>query len=133
MNLTEQSAVARSNDLGKKIHDVMSRLFPIHRSSTGKGVRDTLQYIGQLIPISIHEIPTGTQVLDWVVPREWNIKDAYVKNSKGEKVIDYQKSNLHVVNSSIPVKATLSLEELKKRLHTMADAIRRDRRSSPYR
>lgn len=99
----------------------MTELFPIHRSSTGNGVRETLKHISQQIPVAVHEIPTGTKVLDWVVPKEWNIKDAYVKNQKGEKVIDYKKSNLHVVNSSVPVKTTMSLEELKKRLHTIPE------------
>lgn len=119
MNLTELSVIASSHDMGHKIHGMMSGLFPIHRSSTGNGVRETLRNISQLIPIAIHEVPTGAQVLDWVVPKEWNIKDAYVKNQKGEKVIDYKKSNLHVVNSSIPIKATMSLEQLKERLHTI--------------
>jgi aminopeptidase-like protein len=73
------------------------------------------------IPIRVHEVPTGTQVFDWTVPKEWNIKDAFVKNAIGEKVIDFQNSNLHVVNNSVPVRSVVSLEELKKHLYTLPE------------
>lgn len=107
--------------IGEELYELMFELFPIHRSSTGNGVRETLKRLARLIPLEIHEVPTGTKVLDWVVPKEWNIKDAYVKNSKGERIIDYRKSNLHIVNTSIPVKKKMRLSELKEYLHTMAD------------
>src|SRR5262249_9114789 len=73
------------------------------------------------IPLTVHEVPSGTKVFDWSVPREWNIKDAYVKNSLGERVIDFSKSNLHILSYSIPVRTKLPLEELKKHLFTLPD------------
>lgn len=121
MNFSELSSAATDEEMGQKIYAMIAELFPIHRSSTGNGVRQTLKWISEKIPLEIHEVPTGTQVLDWVVPKEWNIKDAYVKNSKGERVIDYHKSNIHVVNTSIPVKTTMNLAQLKEKLHTMPE------------
>jgi|SRR5690242_3176023 len=110
-----------SPELGSRLHAFVAELFPICSSITGNGLREILRRIGQRIPLQIHEVPTGTQVFDWTVPREWNIRDAYVRNSRGEKVIDFKNSNLHVVNYSIPVKAKLSLSELKEHLHAMPD------------
>lgn len=110
-----------SPELGSRLHAFVAELFPICSSITGNGLREILRRIGQRIPLQIHEVPTGIQVFDWTVPREWNIRDAYVRNSRGEKVIDFKNSNLHVVNYSIPVKAKLSLSELKDHLHAMPD------------
>jgi aminopeptidase-like protein len=103
------------------MHALMEELFPICRSITGDGVRQTLASIGQRIPLEVHEVSSGTQVLDWNVPDEWNIRDAYVAATGGERVIDFRASNLHIVNYSEPVHATMSLEELKPHLHTHAD------------
>ena len=108
-------------EIGTKMHDMMVKLYPICRSITGNGVRKTLDIISEQIPLEKYEIPTGTEVFDWIVPREWNIKDAYVKKSNGEKIIDFQKSNLHVLNYSIPVNKTVSLSELKDHLFTLPD------------
>jgi aminopeptidase-like protein len=80
-----------------------------------------MEILGRHIPLKIHEVPSGTRVFDWTVPKEWNIRDAYVKNSRGEKIIDFQKSNLHVLNYSIPVHKLVSLEELKEHLFTLPD------------
>ena len=102
--------------IGQECHSFIAELFPICRSITGNGLRETLARIGKHIPLNIHEVPSGTQVFDWTVPREWNIRDAYVKNARGEKLIDFQKSNLHVVNYSVPVSARMPLSELKKHL-----------------
>ena len=77
---------------GNEMYDLVKDLFPICRSITGDGVRKTLEIIKNYIPIETHEISSGTKVFDWVIPKEWNIKDAYVKNSKGEKIIDFKKS-----------------------------------------
>jgi len=110
-----------SEEIGNEIYDLMVNLYPICRSITGNGVRETLNMIQKHIPIKIVEVPSGTQVFDWTVPKEWNIKDAYVKNSKGEKIIDFKESNLHVLNYSIPVNKKMSLEELKKHLYTLPD------------
>lgn len=110
-----------STEFGERLYTFVSELYPICSSITGNGLREILRRIGQQIPLQIREVPTGTQVFDWTVPREWNIRDAYVRNSNGEKVIDLRNSNLHVVNYSIPVTAKLSLGELKEHLHAMPD------------
>lgn len=99
----------------------MKRLFPICRSITGDGLRQSLQIIQEYIPLTLHEVSTGTQVFDWVIPKEWNVRDAYVKNDRGEKVIDFQTSNLHLVNYSIPIHDRMTLDELEKHLHSMPE------------
>lgn len=91
--------------LGQEMYDLIRRLYPICRSITGEGVRLTLKLIQEIIPLEIHEVESGTKAFDWTVPKEWNIKDGYVKDSGGNRVIDFQKSNLHVVNYSSPVHA----------------------------
>lgn len=103
------------------MHDLMAELYPICRSITGNGVRETLSILQKHIPLTIHEVPTGTQVFDWVVPNEWNIRDAYVLNEQGVKVIDFQKHSLHILNYSIPINQVMSLEELKPHLYTLPD------------
>lgn len=110
-----------TRQVGQGMYQLIERLYPICRSITGNGVRETLSIINEYIPLEVREVPTGTKVFDWTVPKEWNIRDAYIKDLKGERIIDFQKSNLHVVNYSIPVRKTLSLEELKKHLHTLPD------------
>ena len=106
---------------GTEMYDMMVKLYPICRSITGDGVRKTLDIISEQIQLERHEIQTGTEVFDWTIPKEWNIKDAYVKKSDGEKIIDFQKSNLHVLNYSVPVHKTVSLSELKDHLFTLPD------------
>ena len=103
------------------MYEIICRLFPICRSITGDGVRTTLRMLQEYIPLEVREIPSGTQVLDWTVPKEWNIKGAYVKDSRGEKVIDFERSNLHVLGYSVPVRAKLTFEELNKHLYTLPD------------
>jgi aminopeptidase-like protein len=110
-----------SPELGRRLHAFVSELYPVCSSITGNGLREILRRIGQRIPLEIHEVPTGTQVFDWTVPREWNIRDAYVRNSRGEKIIDFKNSNLHIVNYSVPVNAKLSLQQLKEHLHALPD------------
>jgi len=110
-----------SLDLGQAMYELMAELYPICRSITGDGLRQTLSIIQKNIPLAIHEVPTGTPVFDWTVPKEWNIHDAYVKNSHGERVIDFHKSNLHVVNYSVPVRARMGVKALKEHLHTLPD------------
>ena len=109
------------SELGSEMYELMEKLYPICRSITGNGVRETLNIISDYIPLEIHEIPTGTKVFDWIVPKEWNIKDAYIKNSKGEKIVDFNKSNLHVLNYSVPIHKKISLKELKEHLYTLPD------------
>jgi aminopeptidase-like protein len=109
------------NTTGYEIHRLISELYPICRSITGNGVRQTLHLINEYIQLSMQEVPTGTRVFDWIVPKEWNIRDGYVKNSRGEKIIDFQKSNLHVVGYSIPIHQKMSLEELRPHLFTLPE------------
>ena len=99
----------------------MERLFPLCRSLTGAGVRATFDVLEEEIPITRTEIPSGTQIFDWIAPDEWNVRDAYVARADGTRVIDYQRSNLHVVSYSEPVRTTLPLEALRDRLHTLPD------------
>src|SRR5690349_22629789 len=88
--------------------ELLRELYPICRSITGNGVRETLGILRRFVPLELHEVPSGTQVLDWTVPREWNIRDAYVKNAAGERVIDFRAHNLHVVNYSVPVRERMA-------------------------
>jgi aminopeptidase-like protein len=106
---------------GQELFECVSALYPICRSISGHGVRQSLQFLQRWVPLLQREVPTGTQVFDWTVPKEWNIRDAYIKNSKGEKVVDFQKSNLHVVNYSVPVRQKLRLEELRNHLFTLPE------------
>lgn len=106
---------------GVEMYHLISELYPICRSITGEGVRKTLHIVQQLIPLEIHEVPTGTKVFDWTVPKEWNARDASVKNSQGEKVIDFQVCNLHLLNYSSPIQKTMPLSELKEHLFTIPD------------
>jgi aminopeptidase-like protein len=108
-------------DTSEKMYQLVSDLYPICRSITGDGVRKTLHFVQQEILLQIHEVKSGTAVFDWTVPKEWNIRDAYIKNSQGEKIIDFQKLNLHVLNYSIPVHHKISLEELKTHIITIPD------------
>ncbi|HEX2909262.1 MAG TPA: DUF4910 domain-containing protein [Chloroflexia bacterium] len=101
------------------MYRMIVELYPICRSITGNGMRSTLAGIAQHIPLQIHEVPSGTQVFDWTIPREWNIRDAYIKNSQGERVVDFQKSNLHVVSYSVPVHQKMTLAELKDHLFSL--------------
>ncbi|WP_328702983.1 DUF4910 domain-containing protein [Arenibaculum pallidiluteum] len=107
--------------IGDAIHGTAARLFPICRSITGDGVRRTLAELGALIPLEIHEVPSGTAVFDWTVPREWNIRDAYVRDARGVRVVDFRVSNLHVVSYSRPVSAVMPLSELRRHIHTLPD------------
>ena len=99
----------------------MERLFPIARSITGDGVRETLAILGEHIDITVHEVPTGAPVLDWTVPNEWNIREAWIKAPDGSKVVDFADSNLHVVGYSTPIGAEMSLDDLQPHLHSLPD------------
>ena len=106
---------------GQRMHQLIAELYPVCRSITGEGTRWTLRRLRDQIPMEIREVPTGTQAFDWIVPREWNIRDAWVKNADGEKVIDFRRSNLHVVSYSTPVRRKMPLAELREHLHTLPD------------
>lgn len=107
--------------LGEELHAFARELYPICRSITGDGVRRTLGMIQDRIPLRITEVPSRTQVFDWNVPREWNIRDAFIKSADGKRVVDFKKCNLHVMNYSIPVHTKMSLEELRPRLFSIPD------------
>ena len=108
--------------VGIEMYALCTELFPICRSITGNGVRQTLQILRDIVPkMTLHEVPSGTQVFDWTVPKEWNIRDAWIKNSKGEKILDFQKTNLHVMGYSLPVDKKITLAELLPLIHTQPD------------
>ena len=108
--------------IGKEIHQFAKELWPINRSITGDGVRETLQRISKhLTRLSIKSVSSGTQVFDWIVPNEWNVKEAYIITPSGKKICDFYLNNLHLVGYSIPFKGTVSLNELKKHLYTIPD------------
>jgi aminopeptidase-like protein len=106
------------------VHDalpLMESMYPICRSISGNGVRQTLDLVATQIPLERTEVPTGTKVLDWEIPNEWNIRDAYIADAQGHRVVDFRAHNLHVVNYSAPVRRTMALDELKPHLHSLPD------------
>lgn len=121
-----RGVVELTNDIsldkvGEEMFELVSELYPICRSITGDGVRRSLEILKRRIPLETHEVPTGTKIFDWTVPKEWNIKDAYIKNPKGEKIIDLSKSTLHVVSYSVPIHRVMRLNELRPHLFTISD------------
>ncbi|MCP4310809.1 MAG: DUF4910 domain-containing protein [Bacteroidetes bacterium] len=111
----------RSGEFGQEMHDLITELYPFCRSITGDGVRQTLEVVGKYIPLEVREVPTGTPVFDWEIPREWNARDGWIKNSKGEKIVDFKKLNLHLLNYSSPIHQKVTLEELKAHVFTIPD------------
>jgi aminopeptidase-like protein len=107
--------------IGEELHGFAAGLFPICRSITGDGIRQTLASIRHRIPLETVEVPTGTPVFDWTVPKEWNVRDGYIKGSDGNRAVDFKQCNLHVVNYSVPVHANMALSELKPHLFTLPD------------
>ncbi len=97
---------------------LLARLFPICRSITGDGLRETLTILKELIPLEVKSVPSGTAVFDWTVPREWHVRDAYIADESGARVVDFKASNLHLVSYSAPVDATMTLAELRPHLHS---------------
>jgi aminopeptidase-like protein len=105
--------------IGDDLHAFAADLYPICRSITGDGIRQTIESIGRRIALQITDVPSGTPVFDWIVPKEWNIRDAFIKDPNGKRVVDFRRSCLHVLNYSTPVDATMSLSELKPHLFTL--------------
>lgn len=105
----------------KDLEKYFDRLWPICRSITGDGLRESFRILQEIIPFEITEVPTGTKVLDWVIPQEWNIKDAYIICPDGRKIADFKSNNLHVINYSIPVNKQLTYEDLLPHLNTLPD------------
>ncbi|HEY4102813.1 MAG TPA: DUF2172 domain-containing protein, partial [Polyangiaceae bacterium] len=106
-------------DEASELYALVRELYPICRSITGQGVRDTLAILTRRLPLQVREVASGTKVLDWTVPREWNIRDAFIKDASGNRIVDFRANNLHVVNYSAPVNAKLSLAELRPHLFTL--------------
>ncbi|RLA34720.1 MAG: peptidase M28 [Gammaproteobacteria bacterium] len=105
----------------QRMIDLIESLFPICRSITGDGIRQSLALLQDIIPLEIVEVPSGTSVLDWQVPKEWNVKDAYIKDASGNRLVDFRKNNLHVLNYSAPMDRTMPLSELRPHLFSLPD------------
>lgn len=111
-----------THDIGKKMHHWATELFPVCRSITGPGVRETLAYLKKLLPdLTIQSVPTGTQAFDWVVPNEWTIRAAYIENESGDRIVDFKNNNLHIVGYSTPIDKWMPLSELSEHLHSLPD------------
>lgn len=117
LNISDQALLD-----GATMHQWAADLFPICRSITGQGLRDTLAYINDILPdLSIHEVPSGTPAFDWVVPDEWNIDDAYIEDESGKRIVDFKVNNLHVVGYSQSIDQWMTLAELQENLHSLPD------------
>jgi aminopeptidase-like protein len=121
MGLLKEFDQKDSLAIGQELHRFADELYPICRSITGNGIRQTLAMIQKRIPLQTFEVPTGTAVFDWTVPKEWNVRDAYIKGPGGKKVVDFQECNLHVLNYSTPVRATMPLSALRPHLFTIPE------------
>ena len=111
-------ALATAQGVGKEMMALATRLFPICRSITGPGIRETLDILGEMAPLERHQVPTGYEAFDWKVPQEWRIRDAFIKDESGVRIIDFKESNLHVVSYSVPVNTRLTLDELRPHLYS---------------
>lgn len=107
--------------LARRALDLVGRIYPICRSISGDGVRATLEHIGQSLPLDVSEVPTGTAVFDWEIPPEWNIRDAYIADATGRRLVDFGAHALHVVGYSVPIRARMTLQQLRPHLHTLPD------------
>jgi len=121
MSLLKHIDQREAAEVGQDLYALATELYPICRSITGDGLRHTLEVIARRIPLLTTEVPSGTSVFDWTVPREWNIQDAFIKVPSGERIVDFRRHNLHVMNYSTPVRATMPLSELKPHLFTLPD------------
>ncbi len=106
---------------GKAIYDLAARIYPLCRSLAGDGVLETLAVIEECLPLTIHQVPTGTPLYDWKAPQEWIIREAYIADRSGNRVVDFARHNLHVVNFSVPVRTRMTLSTLKEHIHTLPD------------
>jgi aminopeptidase-like protein len=121
VDVTELVRTAELPALGAAMHELLAEVFPLCRSITGEGLRETLRHLGKVVPLQLSEVPSGTEVFDWTVPQEWNIRDAWVADDRGDRVVDFHASNLHVVSYSQPVRERMTLDELRPHLHTLPD------------
>lgn len=120
MNIAANSTIDRQQ-AGDEMYALAAEMFPWHRAMTGAGLRQTLERIAQEIPLTIHDVATGTPVLDFQIPEEWGIRDAAVSDLSGERVIDYRRSNLHLMSHSQPVCREMTWRELEPHLHSLPD------------
>jgi aminopeptidase-like protein len=111
-------ALPATAEAGREIYGLIEQLYPICRSISGDGVRQTFDLLNRLVPLEVTEVPTGTAVFDWTVPKEWNIRDAWIADADGKRLVDFRASNLHVLGYSVPVRKRLSLSELRDHLFT---------------
>ncbi|MEM8890937.1 MAG: DUF4910 domain-containing protein [Bacteroidota bacterium] len=111
----------KESRIGESMHKLAQRLYPICRSITGNGVRESLRMLKEDLPLEIFEVPSGTQVFDWTVPKEWNIREAWVKDAQGNKVIDFAEHSLHILNYSTPLHEKMQLEKLKSHIYSLPD------------
>ncbi len=121
MSLLKELDQRNPAEIGQELYRFAADLYPICRSITGDGIRRTLTMIQERLPLQIFEVPTGTPVFDWTVPKEWNIRDAYIKGANGKRVLDFRTCNLHVLNYSTPVQRTMRLSELRPHLFTLPE------------
>lgn len=121
MTVTNPLTTLEREGLGRAMHDLMAELYPICRSITGEGVRETLRIIQKRIPLAMYEVPSGTKVFDWTVPLEWNVTDAYIMNREGKRIADFKAHNLHLMSYSSPVRKKMPLAELRPHLFTLPD------------
>ena len=121
MLLVEEKSIGGQEfeQAGALMHNLMIQLFPICRSITGDGVRETLRILQRHIPLTVYEIPSGTKVFDWTVPKEWNIRDAFVLDPQGRKIIDFKKNNLHVLGYAVPINTIVTFSELQEHLYSL--------------
>jgi aminopeptidase-like protein len=117
----ESGALSQTANVGEHMMLLARRLYPICRSITGEGLRDTLRILGEGLPLQIEEVPTGTKVLDWEVPDEWNIRSASIARESGERVVDFADHNLHILQYSVPIDRVVPMDELRRHLHTLPD------------
>jgi aminopeptidase-like protein len=110
------------SEIGDSIYELATRLWPVNRSITGDGVRETLRVLKEILPdLVVHEVPSGTEVLDWTIPDEWNVREAWIEAPNGRRIVDFSEHNLHLVGYSIPIDKTLNLEELQAHLYSLPD------------
>jgi len=119
--LTRRLAELDAGAAGREIYAFAEEAYPICRSITGEGVRRTLEILRRIVPLEVREVPTGTRVFDWEVPREWNVRDAWVKDAHGNRLIDFRRHNLHLLSYSVPVGARMSRAELDLHLHSLPE------------